>query len=142
MRNLRRITLTVLASAAVIAGLTACDPDDSLSSPASLTTTTDSFARFSAPTTEMQIAAPRKVDPYSTNGRWKVGYGDGQIAPGDYQAAPTDSMGYWETCRNITCEIGTDGFIENDLIEGPDYMNIPADAQYVKLSDITLTPAG
>ena len=140
MRNLHRITLTVLASAAVIAGLTACDPDDNLSSPASLTTTTDSFARYTAPTSEMQIAAPKKVDPYSSNGRWRV---PEQIAPGDYQATPTHPMGgYWEQVSAIGAEPGDPEFLSNDFITAPDYVHIGPDTKFIQLDDVTLTPAG
>lgn len=142
MRNLRRITLTVIASAAVLAGLTACDPDDSLTAPASLTTAPAAPALFApATTTQAPVKAVRGPEYYMTHsGRWQV---PAQIPFGDYQATPTHPLGgYWEQVASIGAEPGDPGFISNDFIDAPDYVHIGPDTKFIQLDDITLTPVG
>ncbi|MBF6277007.1 hypothetical protein [Nocardia nova] len=139
MRIVRR-TLPVLAAAAVALSLTACDPDDDNATPASLSSWTvhpttpsrmsDVFPHYAEPT--------QRPDPLSTNGRWRV---PEDIRPGDYTVTPTDGTGYWKLCRSIRCEIGTDGFIENDLVDGPNFVTIPTDARYIQIRDLVLAPA-
>lgn len=94
-----------------------------------------------SPSTAMKIPEPKKRDPLTSDGRYKVGT---DIEPGVYEYTPrkSDMPGYFERCADIACEIGTPGFIQNDLVFGPGYLEIlPTDA-YIELSRLDLTPAG
>jgi hypothetical protein len=136
MRILRR-AIPVIAAAVLALGVTACDPDNNLSSPASLSTTAGLVpARAEQPA--IRHTSP-PANPLSTNGRWKV---PEQIAPGTYQAIPRNSFGgYWETTSRIGAEPGDPGWIANDFITGNDYVTIGPDVRYIKLDDVTLIPA-
>ena len=76
------------------------------------------------------------ADPYSSDGTWLV---PTEITPGTYRVASTGSLGYSKVCADYTCEIGTDGFISNDLYQGPGVLVIPSNAVSVQLSDVSLT---
>ena len=78
-------------------------------------------------------------DPMSTNGTWMV---PSEIPPGNYrtQMQPGETGGYSEVCADVACEIGTPGFISNDLYDGPGMLSIPENAVAVKIRDIVLTP--
>ncbi|WP_280420052.1 hypothetical protein [Nocardia carnea] len=130
-----RTTAALIAAGLTALTLSACDPATAADEPSDPTT-----RRVSAPTwTPTTSVAPvvKVVDPYSTTGMWRVPQ---DIAPGTYQATTT-STGYWKLCRTAACEIGTDGFIDNDLYQTQTYLTIPADAAYVEIKNTTLTPA-
>lgn len=131
----RRIT-TILAAALTLGALTACVPQDETGT-AVPTTTPWSYTppKFAAPTT----AIPVKTDPYRTTGTWLV---PAEIAPGTYRVdlQTGKTRGYSKTCADYTCEIGTPGFINNELYSGRGILVIPANAVSVELSRITLTP--
>lgn len=81
-------------------------------------------------------AAGATGDPYSSDGTWLV---PSEIAPGTYRAAVKPGsfagMGYYKTCADYTCEIGTDGFIDNGLLQGPGIVLVPSNAVSVKNID-------
>lgn len=66
-----------------------------------------------------------------------------EIAPGTYRYTVTgNDMGWWTLCRDARCDIGA-GEIDEDTIEGEGhtgYLTVPANASYVKLHCLTLTP--
>ena len=78
-------------------------------------------------------------DPMSTNGTWMM---PSEIPPGNYRTKmqPGETGGYSEVCADIACEIGTPGFISNDLYDGPGMLSIPESAVAVKIKNIILTP--
>jgi hypothetical protein len=87
--------------------------------------------------TTTEAPAP-KLDPLSTDGMWLIGK---DIPAGTYQVTPKSSIaGYWALCSDLSCDIG-EGMIKNDLVDGPSYVVIPADAKAIKLQRVTLTPA-
>jgi hypothetical protein len=65
-----------------------------------------------------------------------------EIAPGTYRVMPTGGMGYSEVCADYTCEIGTSGFISNEVYKGPGILVIPSGAVSVKLSGVSLQRMG
>lgn len=77
-------------------------------------------------------------DPYSSDGTWLV---PTEITPGTYRVA-AHGMGYSKLCADYTCEIGTNGFISNELYRGPGVLVIPSNAVSVELSNISLTRMG
>jgi len=88
---------------------------------------------------EVPIEVGLADDPMSTNGTWMV---PSEIPPGNYrtQMQSGESVGYSEVCADIACEIGTPGFISNDLYDGPGMLSIPETAVAVKIKNIVLTP--
>jgi hypothetical protein len=79
-------------------------------------------------------------DPYTSDGTWMV---PSEITPGTYRVAlTTGAMGYSKICADYTCEIGTSGFIANELYRGPGILVIPATAVSVELSRISLKRMG
>ena len=89
-----------------------------------------------APNTRVQQTM-ESVDPLSTDGTWLV---PEEIKPGTYRTSLTESLGYAELCADATCKIGTSGFIENYVFDGPGVLVIPSNAVTVKLNGIALTP--
>jgi hypothetical protein len=83
--------------------------------------------------------AASAVNPYNSDGTWLV---PAEIAPGTYRVSLTDSSGYSETCADYTCEIGTSGFINNALYDGPGVLVVPSNAVSVKLRGVSLTRMG
>lgn len=80
------------------------------------------------------------LDPLTTDGTWLV---PGDIAPGNYRVQVVSNFGgYSEVCGDLACEIGTRGFLGNELYNGPGVLVIPPDAVAVKIARITLTPMG
>ncbi|MGW5514643.1 hypothetical protein [Nocardia africana] len=140
MRALRRTAIALIAAAATTFAVTACDPDDSNSSPASLSSTA---GLVPAAVSRIATTPPPPVDPYSTNGTWLV---PSEIAPGNYRVIPKNSRGgYWETCADAGCDIDFDGsdhtgLIDNDNVDGPGVVNIPTWAYSIKLRNVRLAP--
>jgi hypothetical protein len=64
----------------------------------------------------------------------------GDVAPGNYWATPTGSLGgYVEVCADYTCEVGG-GMIENYTVEGRTMVVVPYGARMVNVSHASLTP--
>jgi hypothetical protein len=64
----------------------------------------------------------------------------GDIAPGNYWATPTDSIGgYVEVCADYTCDVAG-GMIENYTVDGRTMIVVPYSATMVNVSDASLTP--
>jgi hypothetical protein len=83
------------------------------------------------------LAAPAGATP--ANGSLLV---PGDIAPGNYWATPTDSIGgYVEVCADYACENGA-VLIENYTIDGRTMIPIPGSAKMVNVHRAQLTPAG
>lgn len=62
------------------------------------------------------------------------------IAPGNYWATPTDSIGgYVEVCADYTCAVAG-GMIENYTVEGRTMIVVPYSARMVNVSDASLAP--
>lgn len=102
-----------------------------------VTTTAPYVAR--GPLVPAPTVAQAPDDPMSTNGVWMV---PGEIPPGNYRTKmqPGETSGYSEVCADIACEIGTPGFISNDLYDGPGILSVPESAVAVKIKNIILTP--
>jgi hypothetical protein len=94
------------------------------------------IATVDAPILTTDAPAP-KADPLSTDGMWLIGK---DIPAGTYQVTPKESTGYWALCSDLSCDVGA-GMIKNDIVDGPSYVVIPADAKAIKLQRVTLTPA-
>ena len=88
-------------------------------------------------------AAPASAapSPYSSDGTWLV---PSEIAPGTYRTALAsgESMGYYATCADFACEIGTPGFITNDNLRGPGIVVVPPNAVSIELRGLVLTRMG
>lgn len=133
--NAKRAIFAAVAATAAVAALAACDPQSSASSAPNR----PDLASFAMPTSEMQIAptttAAPAVDPLSTDGMWLVGK---DIPAGTYKVTPTSEFGgYWALCSDLSCDVGV-GMIKNDLVNGPSYVVIPADAKAIKTDRIRL----
>lgn len=62
------------------------------------------------------------------------------VAPGNYWAIPTDSIGgYVEVCADYTCDVGR-GMIENYSVDGRTMIVVPYAARMVNVNDASLTP--
>jgi hypothetical protein len=62
-----------------------------------------------------------------------------EIQPGTYKYTVVGSAGDWHVCRDANCS----DEIAMDVIEGEGhtgYMTVPANAKYVKVWNLTLTP--
>lgn len=133
---MNRTTITLLAAAATVAGLTACVPIEEEAGTGSAATTTWSYTppSFTAPKTTV----PVKPDPYSTTGTWLV---PGDIAPGTYRIQPikASKTAYYAVCATYACDPGP-GIIKNDLPDGPGVLVVPESAVAVELKNLTLTP--
>lgn len=142
MFKYKRTVLALAVTAFATLAVTACEPVDGTAVPGTqadkapgLWISTTTPKPYVAPTTKL----PAKADPYSSNGMWRV---PEDIAAGEYRVIPTsDFGGYWKLCATMQCKIGTSGFIENDLISGPSYISIPAEARFIELSRVRLESA-
>lgn len=64
----------------------------------------------------------------------------GDIAPGNYWAIPSDSIGgYVEVCADYQCDVAA-GLIENYTVDGRTMVVVPNFARLVNVSRATLTP--
>jgi hypothetical protein len=95
------------------------------------------YGAIAVPVAAIILAAPAAATP--TNGSLLV---PGDIAPGNYWATPTDSIGgYVAVCSDYTCEVGA-GMIENYVVNGRTMIPIPGNARMVNVQRAQLTPAG
>lgn len=141
--NLKGGLGAAIAIVALISIVAVANPDDSgtVESTAVAATTDPTYIpytpKYTTPTSKWN--APKKVDPYSTNGTWLV---PSEIAPGTYRAITNDSIGgYYEVCATMGCDAFGDGeLITNDFFEGSSIVVIPPNAVSIKLDDATLTP--
>jgi hypothetical protein len=112
---------------------------DTATTPSTVFTAAPVVTKVPVPTTP---ATPATPVAWSKNGTYKVG---SQIQPGDYSYTVVGRAGgYWKTCNDIACEIGTPGFIDNDFIPekgSTGFLTIPVTAGFVELSGLLLTPA-
>lgn len=86
-------------------------------------------------------AAPATPPAWNKDGKYKVGK---DIQPGEYAYTVKKGNGYWATCADTVCAVGT-GMIENDWIPtagATGYLYIPADATMIELKDLRLEPTG
>jgi hypothetical protein len=96
-------------------------------------------ALFSAAviTTGLLFLAATQSSASPSNGSLLV---PGDIAPGNYWATPTDSLGgYVEVCADYTCDVGG-GMIENYSVDGRTMVVVPYSARMVNVDDASLTP--
>jgi hypothetical protein len=91
------------------------------------------------------VAAPQAPpfqarNPLTDDGMYQV---PTEIAPGTYRYTVTSKgNGYWALCSDVRCEIGS-GRIDTDWIPhagATGYLEIPANAHYVKLNGLQLEP--
>lgn len=86
-----------------------------------------------------KAAAPVKkvADPLTTDGTWLV---PGDIKPGTYRVIPTSTYGisgYWALCATLVCNPGA-GMLDNDIVSGPGFLVIGADAVAVEHKRVKL----
>lgn len=82
---------------------------------------------------------PAAKDPYRSTGTWLV---PSQIAYGEYRVTLTGSTGYWKLCGDLSCKLGTDGFLDNEFLQGPGILVVPLNAVSIELRGVILTPLG
>lgn len=83
---------------------------------------------------------PDPVDPLISDGTWMV---PSDIKPGTYRTAvkPGSKSSFWQLCSDLACKY-PDGYIDNDVSEGPGVVVIPPNSVSIELDDIILTPMG
>ena len=73
---------------------------------------------------------------------YKVGT---DIQLGTYKVTPnTNVAGFYELCATADCEItfsNEPGMIKNEIVSGPEYMEVTPDVKYVKLERLNIEPA-
>ena len=95
------------------------------------------YGALAVPVAAMILAAPAGATP--TNGSLLV---PGDIAPGNYWATPTDSVGgYVAVCSDYNCEVEA-GMIENYVVQGRTMIPVPGNARMVNVQRVQLTPVG
>lgn len=131
-----KIAFAVVAAAATVLTLTACNP----ATPTEPVAISSMYTPAPVETTvETPMLPAKAVDPYSSDGDWLV---PSEIVPGQYKATSTGSIeGYVAVCRDLDCAIGA-GMIKNYLVDGPAYITVPANAVKIHLERVTLTPMG
>lgn len=91
-------------------------------------------------TTEKAKPVKAPMNPLETDGTWLV---PEEIAPGTYRTSLNDgifAVGYAKVCADDACQIGTPGFIDNDVFNGPGILVVPPNAVSVEINNITLVP--
>lgn len=140
--------LLFAAGAIVLLGVSAaaCTGDTDDGTPTATSTYVDAMSDAVTESSSSTPTSPTRTtrsDPYNTDGTWLV---PSDIAPGNYRVLVDDSafagMGYVEVCGDAACEIGTPGFLSNEVYQGPGVLSVPPNAFSVELNNVALVPLG